>query len=533
MTSDNGLKNVETLINRFGGMRPMARKLDIAVSTIQGWKKRDYIPEDRVEDIVKAAKANRVSLAGYDLPSSANENTAPEKETLNRTNESAAGNNPGTKPADKAVFTRADEFSRPRPQTGAAPSASVTPPRQTYTIDAGKIKREAVRRSVVSTLAILAIVGGMGYFLFADDAKQAVQVAQNQQQMNSRISDLSDKFGSFETTVTEGLNSLSARITDVAAAVGVERDEDGQIILNNNLTMSERLTALESRLRAAGEEIDLGQLMNRFESLTQSVDGQNQMDTAMSDLKAVVTALQGRMGQLDMALEQAKQENTALAKSLENVSGRDLGAAAMLLALTQFRTSMNREEPFSDDLAVLQDLVGSEDPELTAAIDRLAPHAQNGVLTPEGLSKELRTITGDIVVAKLNGEDVSVKDRILTRLGQVLSVDKDGEPLIATEEQKIIAAAQKSLDAGDVQGALRQLNRLEGESAKAAQPFTQKLQGTLAAQNTTELLMQKFLEKMQQPGGVQNLLHDIPAQIQGATGGHVINDPDSGIIILE
>jgi hypothetical protein len=513
MAEHGGLNNVDKIIDQFGGMRPMARKVDVAVSTIQGWKKRDHIPSDRVAEVMSAARKYDVQISGV-----ANENTAhtPEKPQMQTA--------PIRPPQEQRT---ASNPVRPQPQSSRSNPDSVR-------ADLAQIRREAARKSVITTLVIFAILGGLAWFLFGNEAKEVVTVAQDQQQIEQRVDDLTSQFTSFEETVADGLSALSTRVTDVAAAVGVERDSSGEIVLNNNLSVTERLTALESRLRSAGEEIDLGQLMIRFDSMQQTAQGQGEMDAALSDLKGIVTILQGRMGQLDTALAQAKQDNDALARSLENVSGRDLSAAAMLLALTQFRESVNREEPFADDLEILQGLVGEDDPALTSAINRLAPHAESGVLTPQGLSEELRTITGEIVMAKLQGEDVSVQDRVLGRLGQILSVEKDGKPLMATKEQEIIAEAQAALDAGDIQSAIATLNRLEGGAADAAAPFKQKAQASLTAQSTTEMLMQTFFEKMQQPGGIQNMMQDLPAQLQGAIGsGTVQQDPASGIIILE
>lgn len=520
MSNTNGLNNVEKIIDRFGGMRAMARKADVPVSTIQGWKKRDHIPSERVDEILQAAKAHNISLGV-----SANENTNPvQPQTPPQTAETAPTQTQSqplsAQPAPQAQSYNAQSPVKPRT------TENVMPRRDYPSIDPRQLRRDTTRRSAITTVSIIAVLGVTGWFLFGNEVKQVTTLAQDQKQIDARVNAISNQYTSFESTVTDGLNSLSSRITDVAAAVGVERNTSGEIVLKDNMSLSQRLTALESRLRAGGEEIDLGQLMTRFDSMQQTAEGQQNMNVALSDLKAIVTMLQGRIGQLDIALEQAKQDNDELAQALENVSGRDLGAAAMLLALTQFRESMNREQPFSEDLEVLQQLVGNDDPALTASINRLAPHAQSGVLTPEGLSQELRTISGDIIVAKLNGEDVSVKDKILGRLGQILSIEKDGKPLVAIEEQKIIAEAQEALDRGDVQSAVAALNRLDGDAAAAAAPFKAKAQGTLAAETTTEMLMEKFFEKLKQPNGVQNMINDV-------TGGGVKQDQASGIIILE
>jgi len=192
-------------------------------------------------------------------------------------------------------------------------------------------------------------------------------------------------------------------------------------------------------------------------------------------------------------LEQAKADNAELAQSMGNVTGRDLSAAAMLLAMTQMRDSMNRAQPFAEDLAVLQQLVGNDDPELTAAINRLAPYAENGILTPEGMSNELRGVTGEIIAGALRGEDVSVQDKIMARLGDILSVQKDGQPVIGIEEQAVVARAQVALDKGDVKAALRELNKLEGDAANAANPVTNQIQGALNADQTISMMMENLI----------------------------------------
>jgi len=429
MTHTDGLKNIETLINRFGGMRPMARKVDVAVSTIQGWKKRDHIPSDRVAEVVRAAQSNNISLDGFDV---SNENTQ-------------------SKPA--AVTSS--------PVTPAKPTSSaVRPPQsyastQNYSLDAGQIKRDAVKRSVITTVSIIAVLGGLGYFLFGQEAKEIANVATNQNQIETRLN-------SFETTVTDGLNALNNQV---------------KTLTDNTQPLSTRITALEQGIKG----IDLGGLVSRFENLTQAVDGQGNTQQAFADMQSIVNSLQGRIESMDASLEQAKADNAELAQSMGNVTGRDLSAAAMLLAMTQMRDSMNRAQPFAEDLAVLQQLVGNDDPELTAAINRLAPYAENGILTPEGMSNELRGVTGEIIAGALRGEDVSVQDKIMARLGDILSVQKDGQPVIGIEEQAVVARAQVALDKGDVKAALRELNKLEGDAANAANPVTNQIQGALNA----------------------------------------------------
>jgi len=520
MSHTDGLKNVNKLINRFGGMRPMARKVDVPVSTIQGWKKRDYIPSERVDEIITAAKKNNVSMDEFDV----------ETVKTNSANENI------TQPSPAKTITNDEPLiSKPKTAENTAQAKPKTPHENNNGfIDGDKLGRDITTRSILTTVSILAVIGGLGYVLFANDVKNVRNMASQQGQIENQVSAVETKYDSFETTVTEGLNSLNSQVTDIAAAVGIQRNSDGELVLNNNLSLGERLTGLESRLRASGEEIDLGQMMTKFQSLTQAVDENGNLnDTAMTDLQGMINSLQARIGDIDASLAKAKAENAELAKSLENVTGRDISAAAMLMAMTQMRSSLNREQPFQEDLNVLQQLVGNDDPQLTTSINRLAPYAESGVLSPEGLSNELRAMTGDIISAALRGEDLSIKEKIMGRLGQILSVQKDGKPLLGIEEQTVIANAQKALDNGDVKTALAELNKLEGEAAQVAKPVKNQVEGTLNAETTVDLMMKNLLQKLQNPTQVKSMIQNIPSEIQRQSQGQIKGSVDSGLIILE
>ena len=58
-SSESPARQVITL---FGGIRPMASKLGVAVSTVQGWKEREVIPAARHPQVTDAAKAAGLKL---------------------------------------------------------------------------------------------------------------------------------------------------------------------------------------------------------------------------------------------------------------------------------------------------------------------------------------------------------------------------------------------------------------------------------------------------------------------------------------
>lgn len=65
--ASTGNAAVDRIVERFGGIRPMAHKLDTPVTTVQGWKKRGAIPLARHADLRTAAAKHRIKLDDADL----------------------------------------------------------------------------------------------------------------------------------------------------------------------------------------------------------------------------------------------------------------------------------------------------------------------------------------------------------------------------------------------------------------------------------------------------------------------------------
>jgi len=63
VASHDILDDAEQVVAAFGGIRPMATRLGVAATTIQGWKSRGNIPQNRREVVLEAATANGIDLS--------------------------------------------------------------------------------------------------------------------------------------------------------------------------------------------------------------------------------------------------------------------------------------------------------------------------------------------------------------------------------------------------------------------------------------------------------------------------------------
>lgn len=487
---ENPIEDADKIIERFGGIRPMAAKLGVPVTTVQGWKKRNVIPGNRRADILRIATENNIDMGEH-----------------------------------LAMLTRK-----------SAPPRSMIE----YDEDAPRVKKASVRNVwqnqgvLLSSIALLG-VAGLGVFLLAKPhhvSQQDQQIAAlqkeiedlKQQQQKEAIAPpvveseaVNSKINAIQSTV----QTLESKAQSVSAAI--DDLQEGKL--------KERLESMEASVKGMVNQANamgLNGLLQKVTVLQQTPEGQMMLSSIVGSFAANA---QGENPEAQ--LQALREKDPAIAQALEGVAPEDMKAAAMLIGFAQMRNALARDKAsFDQDLALLSNIAAKDDPVLQEAIARLAPQAKSGVFTPQGLSKEFRGMAGDIVVSSLSGQNVSIEEKAKARLGQVFQVEKSGQQITGTETQIAVAEAQKRLDAGDVGGAVQILQGLQGPAAQTAQPFLQQAQMTMLAQQVQQALGHNVLGALTQNKtayttgpGMGNVLNQVQQMIPGYGMTH---DPNSG-----
>ncbi|MCB1538019.1 MAG: hypothetical protein H6865_02610 [Rhodospirillales bacterium] len=496
---DDVIPNGEAIVERFGGIRPMASKLNVPVTTVQGWKKRDAIPAIRRDEILSAAAQFQIDLKGL-MPESANQNqrgNIPEDPALRAAPRPAAADSASTPASSASLPPRTEAQVKP---TTAKPSASASVHASAsagYGPDAlRQIRRTARRTSFLTTLGLMIVIGGAGFVLFGGP-----RPAPDMGAIEARMAQMAQQSNRAPATPTQnsGLVQQVDNLTTVIGTTAQGLAEMARGVTDGNSPILQRLAVIEQRLTQSGSALppQLSTMAGQMESMAHSAQNSGDWQNAITELRNLVTTMQGQTQNLSAALEQAKSENGALGRQLQDVSAQDLGAAAMLLVLSELRESINRETPFAEDLNLLRQVAQGTDPELTASIDKLAPYAESGVLSSAGLKRALMDSANDIVTAKLKGEDVSMKEKIMGRIEGLFTIQKNGEAVAGgSAEHAIIQRASAQLDAGDVAGAMATLQTLDGAARTAAQPWETKAAATLAAQSLDTQLVQAITNRI-------------------------------------
>ncbi len=524
------IENAEEVIERFGGIRPMAKKINVAVTTVQGWKKRNSIPAARYDDIVRAAQEHDIALddvvgsesaPGDSSAPPANENGSSEGFAAARTSSPASS----SFPPSAAQGKRPADHSRPSAKSQGEQASSAT---------AAIVGGALVALSLAAVIVLL--WPGLGG---KNDAERIAELEQKVQELEGNLADAQQDNGFFGALVPK---ALSDKITDlqgqaqrtqesVNSALERVQEVSNDVLGEDAGTLEERLVKLEEHVGEISGSPQIAALLGRIQGFTATEDGQSQLQQSVSELSAFLGVVNtGTAEQLDSALEQAREQSTAVNETLSGVPGTDLKAAALLLGMTQFRSSLNRDnQPFEDDLQLLVNLTGENNPELRTALERLAPYAQEGVLTPGGLTEEFKGLTGDVVVASLKGEDVSIQDRAQARFGEMFQLEKDGELVTGTPTQATLAKTNDLLEQGDLAAAIASMKTLDGPAAEAAVPWMDKAQATLLAQQLKDFFGQA-INKEAFGSAVSGLTAQGGKSLEGRTT--LVQDEASGINIL-
>lgn len=536
--AEGALDKAETIIERFGGIRPMASKMAIPVTTVQGWKKRGVIPGNRRAEIVLAAAQHQIDLS--DVLSALQSGATA--------NENAKIGHDGVNPATYAPQVT-QSFDTPFSTASAAASGgdfagSFLLTKEDLARHLKTTERKAVTKSTLITLTLGGAIAAAAVVLLLpqmtmpplgnvpQDAQQKIAALEEKiaamegqqsgisgmipENLSQTIADLQEK--------TKGLQEGMGAALTRAEAVGAD------VLGADAGTLEQRIAKLEAHAANIAEDMQVSTLLERWGVMEATADGQSQLKVIMAQLGSAIAAAPPPTAEnpdtVTAALETARQQDAALGQAFAGVPASDLKAAAYLLAMTQMRSSLAREkQPFAEDLKILMSFVGGEDAALKASLEKLAPQAEKGVLTPSGLSTELRSMTGDIVAASLSGEDVSIQERAQAKFGELLQIEKNGEPLSGTPTQATIAKSQSLLESGDLAGAIASMKTLEGPALGKASGWIGQAEATLLAQDIGRTIGRNLKASVAQGGITAN------GSLKGRTT--LLQDPASGTTVLK
>ena len=504
------------LIGRFGGIRPMAQKLGVAVSTVQGWRERGAVPPGRLGQIRAAAAANNIEIPEAELEAAAKRGpgsvkpaavaTAVPKAAIG-TNKATDDKPPSEKPpsekppsekpkADKPAIEKSptDKPEGKPAEAEAKPRSSMaTGAARRDTLKPAPEKEEPGGTFALATggwlfgfiLGALVFLGGLGVAVLSRGTwlplvQDPVVAGPSEASAVAPGSDLEAR-----------LKSLEGAIADAEA-----RGASGEV---ERLTRD--ITALRGGLQSLQSEVEgvrddggsdlealLADVTRRLDGLGRQVEGIDSRTATAGDLRAELGLLAARLA----AIEQRMGALPRVGADGRIALPED---AAFVLAVAQLRDALRFSEPFETELGALQRLA-AEDEEMAAALDRLAPQAAAGIPTFAALQSGFPEVARAIAVAGAGGDSESWLAGVKRRLSELVTVRPVGADVEGEAAAAIAARAEALVAAGDLPGALEELASLSDMAGAAAAEWRAQAEARLEAEAAVRLFSARVVDRL-------------------------------------
>jgi len=477
--SAEGAGAAQSIISLFGGIRPMAHKLEVAVSTVQGWRERDSIPAARHAQIVAAAQAHGLTLDAATLAAS------------DRSGESAPAA-PVTPAAQPAAQARTEPAAKERTIARPPPAADKAQP-QAATAVAGTAepKRTPERGAAAPAEAEPARTPGpamapaTAFLLGAAVLAGGVILAVLAREAWLPLVDEGAGSAATDPAALARVADLETRVAALESAPAPDLPPDARRRLETLTTRLDGLDGLEGRLAAlasADEALrrDLAAATARLDApQTLSPAAQEALGSLRDDLDGLgrtLGALESRLGALEGTLDSLSAERTAAAESAA-------GDLATVLAVMQLRDALAGSTPFATELETLWTLAAARD-DLASALDALAPlapYADSGVPGLVALKAAFPALARAVVAADQAGAGEDWLAGVRRRLSSLVTVRPLGA-VAGEDAPAVVARAEALLAEDDLAGAVAELGRLSGPPAAAAADWLARARARVAAQ---------------------------------------------------
>jgi len=299
----------------------------------------------------------------------------------------------------------------------------------------------------------LGVVALYGQELIGGDGTQSTRVAAVESKIDAvgrDVAALRDRAG--QAAQTADTSAIEARISELARTI------DGS---------GARVAALEGEIRGlAGQEQTPTVDPAAVDALAKRVDGL-ESKIAEAPTREAIAELGAR---IDAAVKPLDEKIAALDAALK---ARPVGdpAARLVTAFAAIDQAVAAGRPFPTELAAAKAAGGDVAP--------LEPYAAGGAPTKAALGAELRDVMAKLPPLK-PAADASVFDRLVASAGSVVKVTPATAPAGSSPADVRARLAAKA-SAGDVEGALADIEALDPDAKAATAAWADKAKARLAA----------------------------------------------------
>jgi hypothetical protein len=542
------------VIERFGGIRPAAKAIGVAFTTVQGWKERDHIPEHRWDELRKAAQEQ-----GIDLGAETDAGKAAEPDTdrdgagdiLPPTPEGTASASPvepeeagETAPVENTeivVSTSTDDDKNKAADTPWGSSAgdggekAGETPESEEPAESGNSEPVPEKKSRAGLYVVLIILVALGaaagtWPQWRDSVRDEVERTAPEL-VSMLYPDAQPSTGSADSAPAEPEPAAQAPSVPVAepetpapAATPAEEDpeavaravEDVIAPLRSALDEArERIAELEKRPAVTGggegESVDLTPVIDRLTALEEKSEQPISADPAILDRLSAIEEKLATVRGADPATVAAISENLAtVAARAEAMTGEiaqlrqqitEMRAArqsqvtqgtSLALAVNQLAQAVDRKGSYGPALQTVASLAG-DSPETAEALAGLEAFADTGAPDMASLRAAFPGVASRVMKAISLSEGDDWMTSALARIKSLVSIRRVGEEVVGDTPEALLAQAEVALEDGDLATAVAAMDMLPEPGLEAAADWLTAARGRVAVNRAIDVLQSRAI----------------------------------------
>ncbi len=502
----------QEIINAFGGLRPLASKLGIAVSTVQGWKERDSIPSARHEDILKAAAKAKITLnvarvreSDLLLTDEADQGTSGDKSdiksTLKATSSIPVSGSKATV-GDKAASDKNDAGAE---STGAKKGRDVdhglnqAGEEILNTQTVGVVKRGSSLNSFFYGVGFCALAMAAAVFFRSEWLPLVEKIPTfGTEGETTSVSALEERIAGLERDVlnTQGKGVDQNRFLTLAETVRtlklqqseLERQlnglTSGGVVVTSSDADKDLVDALRAELDQTRQRLDVIE----SKGLASSSVGDSLNATSVQQLASIRTQINALVSEVEGLKTNAPVSSPTV---ISGISGPATGDVYLALGVLQLRDALRGSGPFVKELDLVR-AVAPENSTIRELVSPLSSFAAVGLPSLTDLRASFPSAAREALSAdKIAGGQTWV-DKAIGRVTDVVSI-RPIDILDGQGTSSVLARAENYLKDGDLSGALLELENLTSAATSGMEDWLllakQRQEGEQISQQLALLLI--------------------------------------------
>jgi uroporphyrinogen-III synthase len=511
----------DIIIEKFGGIRPMATKIGVPVTTVQGWKKRGTIPANRAHLVEAAAVAHGVEIKNLVRIVDGDTVTHIHLPSADAAASGAAprATEPTTEPQISEILEqiRAAITEEQKTAPGVAPAA--VPVFQRRRID--KITRATWLMVILLSLAVIGalLVLSPGVQKLSTQEEYVRSLQTDIQRLQNQLTEVQSQnamlTGLVPPDLQDDLKNLRTRAQDIEGAVntiGTQAKALTEGVLGDGPgSIEQRLSKMEDNVTTLVTTTAPNAWRDYIDRLRVGAGDKAAQAALNQGLKDVMTAF-AASGEAIFAPPSPRaaavaEPTAAWRATFGSLVGEDLRAAVLLMAAQDVRSATTKgDTPFDQSLNFVQTLLGDSTPSgLVQLIDTVTPAAKRGVATYESIQQEFTTMAATLTTQAMTNANLSWFEQAQMRLHGLIQIERDGVPLMGTPLQRTLDRARGQVRTGDVAGALLTLQALDSGAAATINPWMQRAEDYVRARDVTAQLIRAVSAHLSLMPAMQNL----------------------------